>query len=308
MKRVAALDIGTNTTRLLVADVPKRGTFSPLVRKRAVTRLGEGAYKDMTIQDYAIKRTFHAIKEFVSIAKCHNVEFIRAVGTGILREAKNSSELLKMVKMSLGVDIDIVTGVEEARLSLLGAIAMLDPRPEEFLLFDLGGGSTEFIWVKGEEIKERKSILLGAVSFRDIYLLHDPPLEIELERAREAVHVKMKEIEPLISEVYRINELIGTSGSVSTLGSSILGLSRYEPGMLNNKRIWRKQVDNFIDKIKYMDINERKYIRGIAEGHEDIIIAGSLIIKEIMSMLDHDSFRICEGGLLEGIVLDKRRS
>ena len=313
--KFASIDIGTNTLRLLVAELASAGCLKPLLHRRFITRLG-GGYSDVSgIEESAAERAFEALSEIRNILKDEAPELVDAVATSVVRRAVNSVWFLEEGKKRLGHDIRAIDGETEARLALKGVTSVLRGTAvgKKRLVMDIGGGSTEFVLVLNAEIKGSFSMELGVVHLTEAYLKSDPPAIEELDALREAIgevvsdlkkSMREASIDPLEFSPVNGAALVGTAGTVTTLSAMKLGLKEYEPKLINGSVLTLEEVEGLFDLLKGLTMAERLEIDALEEGREDLIIAGALIVLVTMSAFGFKEMTICDAGLLEGIILD----
>jgi exopolyphosphatase/guanosine-5'-triphosphate,3'-diphosphate pyrophosphatase len=306
---LAGIDIGTNTLRLLIAEIG-RGSFRELYADRRITRLGQDLDRSGMIARAAGERSVKVLLDFAAGIRRYGARNIAAIGTSALRNASNTREFLTIVKEKTGLDIRVISGEEEARLTLLGVRYSLKvagiargPSHVPSCVMDVGGGSTEVIISPGAGDPVIASLPLGAVYLTERFLEHDPPSPDELARLRAAV---MNELDGHPGQLRKAPSglFIGTAGTITTLASIKLGLEAYDPGRINGCTLTRDEIDDMILALNGLTREERKTVRGLEPGREDIIIAGAVITREIMARFRRISMLASDWGLREGIVLD----
>jgi exopolyphosphatase/guanosine-5'-triphosphate,3'-diphosphate pyrophosphatase len=307
---LAGIDIGTNTLRLLIAETGP-DSFLELYSDRRITRLGQDLDRTGNISPGAAERTLVALLDFSGQIRRHAALRSAAIGTSALRNASNSSAFIHEVRKRTGLDVGVITGDEEARLTLLGVARALpaglirakDGAFRSSLIIDIGGGSTEVITTRAGAAPVIESLPLGAVYLTERFIKHDPPSSGDLAALRSAVgesldrHAGMVQPDPA-------GAFIGTAGTITTLAAVDQGLMEYDPDRINRHVLSRDFIDDLVRKLGVCTIEERKRIRGIERGREDIILAGAVIAQEIMNRSGHISMLVSDGGLREGIVLD----
>jgi exopolyphosphatase/guanosine-5'-triphosphate,3'-diphosphate pyrophosphatase len=312
MSLLASLDLGTNTFRLLIAEVTDNDTLVPIVIKRAITRLGEGLYKNETIQPHAIKRSLEVVKQFSKIIDQHKAEKVFAVSTSVTREAKNGKEFIAQVYKQTGIPVKILTGFEEAQLTLKGVFSVVDKITQKSLVFDIGGGSTEFILTEDTDPIKITSIPLGVVHLAENLITSDPPVSSELLNLRNNIKESLQmldfknlygsNISPLPASIQC--SLIGTAGTVTTLAAIEQQMERYDPLKINNYNLSRETIENIYHYLSCSSLAERRTIPGLEEGRETVIVPGAAIVLEIMDYFSFNQITVSDSGLLEGILLD----
>ncbi len=315
--RCASIDIGTNTLRLLVAEVerPEAG-LTPLVYKRAITRLG-GSYTDETgIDGEAAERTLRALVTFRETIDQYRVERTKAVATSVVRRARNRDWFLEEARKRTGLHINVISGKEEARLSVIGVLSVVGDGTAERLILDIGGGSTEFIVVRGARILGSWSMEMGVVHLAERHLRSDPPRHGELKAMEEEIKGVIGNLkenvsgDPLTSfenNIKRHVELVGTAGTVTTLASIDQNLEVYDRNRINNHVLERGRVEDLYHFLSGLTLEERKDILSLEKGREDLIIPGTAIVLAAMEAFGFDSMRVSDAGLLEGVILEEAR-
>jgi len=304
MSLLASLDLGTNTFRLLIAEVADSNTLIPIVTKRANTRLGEGVDRNGIISPHALERGMEAIDHFSKIIDHHKVEKVFAVSTSVSRDARNEEEFASRVFEKTGIQVRILTGFEEALLTLKGVFSVVNNITQNSLLFDIGGGSTEFILTEDTVPVQITSIGLGVVYLSESLITTDPPIQAELSCLRNNINKSLQslEINNIISSCQY--SLIGTAGTVTTLAAIDQKMEQYDSLKINNHIITQKTIENIYHQLCHLSLTERRAIRGLEEGREAVILPGTAIVLEIMDYFKLDHFRASDAGLLEGILLD----
>lgn len=307
---LAGIDIGTNTIRLLVAATSD-SSHQELYSGRTITRLGQGLDRTGALAPDAQERTFKALEEFAAIIARHSVERTSAVGTSALRNAANAAEFITGAKQRAGIDITVISGEEEAQLTLRGVRRALshgsstgaDPLASA-LVIDIGGGSTEIILTRQGGIASMESLPLGAVYLTERFIHHDPPTEDELDDLRTAV---TRELDALHAKNIRpasLNTCAGTAGTVTTLAAMDQKLKEYDPDRINGYVLSRSSLDSMVAMLSVTTLDVRRRIAGLEHGREDIILAGAIIAQEIMKRCGTPEMLVSDWGLREGIVFD----
>lgn len=297
----AAIDVGSNTVRLLLGHL-ENGRVVPHRYHRVITRLGGGATVEKGLAPAAVERTLFALEAMAAIVSETGVSRCRAVGTEALRRAVNGESFAELVRARTGLLLEIIDGEEEARLSALGVLADLDPRPESCLIFDLGGGSTEFIlWQRGQ-ILFQKSYSLGIVSLCEQWpdeAGQKEHIQEILRRLRSDLREAGEE-ETVLSEGCRI---VGTAGTVTTLAALLLKMSEYDRGRVNNLHLPRKDLLPLLDRLAELSPPQREDLPGMEKGRGDLIVPGLLSVLGILDTFHRNELVAIDSGLLEGVLL-----
>jgi exopolyphosphatase/guanosine-5'-triphosphate,3'-diphosphate pyrophosphatase len=303
--RVAVIDVGTNTVRLLVAESAGRSAYRPLLTDQEITRLGEGLLPDKMLQSAPIRRTLHVLRRFRETAEARGAATIRAVGTSALREAVNRAAFLARARDEAGLEIAVISGEEEARLALLGVRAGVPTLPHRLVMLDIGGGSTELLLADGPRILASASTGLGVVKLTERFLRADPPEPVELDSLRR---VAASRFDCLLREELRGRApeaaLAGTAGTVTSLAAIDLGLVPYDPGRVNGHRLTRERVAELLRRLASLPLARRREVRGLEAGRADVIVAGTVVCLAAMDAMRAECLTVSDGGLREGILLD----
>lgn len=304
---LAGIDIGTNTLRLLIAETGP-GLFREIHSERRITRLGERLDRTGILSADAQKRSIAALADFSGSIITYKAEKVSAVGTSALRNAANSEEFIARVNRRTGLGVRVITGEEEAKLTLLGVVTALVTAGcgaegiDSALIVDIGGGSTEFIMTGPGGAAQSLSLPLGAVYLTERFIRHDPPIEGEAAAIRQFVREEL-ERQPGLHRDCR-GPLIGTAGTITTLAAIDRKLVAYSPDKINGYILNRESIDGMISMLCRSSLQERRQIAGLEQGREDIILAGGLIAQEIMHRFAFPEMLVSDWGLREGIVLD----
>jgi exopolyphosphatase/guanosine-5'-triphosphate,3'-diphosphate pyrophosphatase len=303
---LASIDIGTNTFRLLIGDVHKKEEkfmINELHSERVITRLGEGVSDNNLLKKEGIDRGIKTLKAFSSIISSFNVSGVSAIGTSVLRVAKNKDVFVNRAWEEADIDIKIVNEEEEARLTALG-MTMDIPVPESALLIDIGGGSTELIFMKSGRISSIKSLKLGVVYLTEQHMKKDPPSIKELMMMERGI---MKELEGLgeIKVLFRETVSIGTAGTITTLSAMLQGLDRYDRKKIHKSTLSLDAVKRVYKEISQISMKKRAELYPVLlDRRMDIIVPGVLILKLIMVTFGFKEIMVSDYGLREGIIID----
>ncbi|HEX2073763.1 MAG TPA: Ppx/GppA phosphatase family protein [Geodermatophilus sp.] len=315
MTCVAAVDCGTNSIRLLVADVPPEGPHTDLLRRMEVVRLGEGVDATGRLAPPAIERTRRVLAEYADQARDLGATAVRMVATSATRDAANRADFEDMVVATLGRRPDVVAGDEEARLSFLGATASLDravaahgepaPRPP-YLVVDIGGGSTEFVLGDGTGVRAARSVDVGCVRLTERHLHGDPPDADEIQRAEADIRAALAEVVAEVP-VDQTATLVGLAGSVTTVAALALDLPEYDPVAIHGSRIPVGAVRSVTAGLLTATRERRAAYPVMHPGRVDVIGAGALVLRVVMDALALDDVVVSEHDILDGIALQLAR-
>ncbi|MEE4544295.1 Ppx/GppA phosphatase family protein [Streptomyces sp. V4-01] len=308
--RVAAIDCGTNSIRLLVADLdPATGELKDLDRRMRIVRLGQGVDRTGRLAPEALERTFAACREYAEVIAGHGVPAgrVRFVATSASRDADNREDFVRGVVDILGVRPEVVSGEQEAQFSFTGATRELTGGhglATPYLVVDIGGGSTEFV-LGGREVTAARSVDVGCVRMTERHLVHDgvitdPP-------TAEAVAAITADIDRALDEAARevpleqARTLVGLAGSVTTIAGIALGLPAYDSAAIHHARITREQVREITGRLLHATHAERAAIPVMHEGRVDVIGAGALVLLRIMERTGAAEVVVSEHDILDGI-------
>src|SRR3954468_2193927 len=304
--RAAAIDIGTNSTRLLVAEVDRPdGALVTLDRRMTITRLGRGVDASRRLAPDAVTRTVDALAEYrTAIDAIGGVTQVRATATSAARDATNRDEFFVAAHGALGVTPELLSGQEEARLSFLGATTGLaDVAPAPYLVVDIGGGSTEF--VVGTDAPEGLiSVDIGCVRITEMWLHGDPPTAEELS---QAVHVVREHLADVLREVPAITTaktLVGLAGTVSSVAMIEQGLATYDRDRVHHFRLTKAAAEGGFRTPATEAADDRRHNPGLEPGRVDVIVGGAIILVTVLRTLGFDELLTSESDILDGLVRD----
>ena len=296
--RVGAVDCGTNSVRLLVADIVG-SQKTDVHREMRVVRLGEAVDRTGELSPAALERTRVALLDYATVCASHSVERIRMVATSATRDARNQSDFQAMVSSVLGVAPEVISGGEEAALSFDGATRELDPALGPFLVMDIGGGSTELV-LGTVGVQASRSVDVGCVRLTERHLVSDPPTAAEITKATadiDAAVVLIRESVP----VEQAHTVVGLAGSVTTLAALALELTAYDPGRLHHCRISASQIAAVTARLLAMTRAQRAALPVMHPGRVDVIGAGALVLDVLMDRLGLAEVLVSEADILDGI-------
>ncbi len=302
--RLAAIDVGTNTIRLLIADPDRESRYSVVLAAQEITRLGQDLFPGATLKPEPMRRSLEVLRSFSDLLRRYAVDRSRAVGTSALREARNRHDFLDAA-LAIGVPIDVVSGEEEARLTVLGVRGGLSGLPARMAMIDIGGGSTELLATDGPTIRAALSTGLGSVGLTEAYLRTDPPAAAELMAARTEIHRRLAGLPAArLADVAASASLVGTAGTITTLAALDLALEVYDPARVDGHVLTRNRIESILHRLAALPLAARRRLPGLEPARADIIVAGAAICLGAMERLDFDALTVSDGGLREGILLD----
>ena len=294
--RVAAIDCGTNSIRLLVADLdPGTGELRDLDRRMTIVRLGQGVDRTGRLAPEALERTFAACREYAGVIAGHGATRLRFVATSASRDAENRDEFTEGVRAILGVRPEVITGDEEAALSFAGATRELQGSADlapPYLVFDLGGGSTEFV-LGGDRVQAARSVDIGCVRMTERHGSDTLSMRADIKRALD----QAAEAVPLTGAA----TLVGLAGTVTTVAALALGLSAYDPAVIHHARIPLARVHEVTEMLLASSAEERAALPVIHPGRVDVIGAGALVLLAIMERTGAAELVVSEHDILDGI-------
>lgn len=306
---LASIDIGTNTFRLLIAEVhfdkrKKNYTLHEIFSERVVTRLGEGIYNHGFLSKQAIVRSIDTLKNFSDTISRYGVHRISAIATSALRDAKNRHSFLQKAEEVAGLEIEIVSGDQEANLTASGMLIDI-PVPQTALMVDIGGGSTELIFSKHRKSILVSSLNLGVVYLADKYMKQDPPALKDLNLMGDEISQKILAIADPFKNIFtKQTILIGTAGTVTALSAVIQKLRHYEHKKIHNSKISRQEVENIFSDISRISAQERVKYLPFEPARLDIIVPGTLILLKLVTIFGFEEIIVSNYGLREGILLN----
>ncbi len=303
MTRVAALDCGTNSLRLLVADVDAASGHARQVdRRTTIVRLGQGVDRTGSFAPAALARTFAVIEEYAALIRSFDASAVRFVATSAARDVANRGDFLDGVRTRLGVDAEIISGAEEAALCHDGATRELaragDAEPP-VLVVDIGGGSTEFVLQRGVgQPLDRQSLDIGSVRLTERHLADDPPTGFQVAEVERDIADAMAR---LFVPVDAAKTLVGVAGTVLTVGAMVLGLDGYDRDQVNGSRLPRDDALSAIDALVGMSVAQRRELPFMHPDRADVIGAGALILGCVLRRLHVAELRASSHDILDGI-------
>lgn len=299
--KVAAIDIGTNTILLLVAEKDDRGELRAVREEATITRLGEGVDKTRKLAPAAIARTHACLLQYASIVRELGAERVAVVGTSAMRDAGGGEEVRAKVRELFGVEARTISGEEEARLTFAGALSGLDASGK-VAMFDIGGGSTEIVVGEGGSVSASHSFDVGSVRLTERHVRSDPPTRDELD-AMTADARRAFASEPRLFEAARGNTKapIGIAGTVTTLAAVALGLEPYDGARVHGHVMSASDVRAVVDRLAAMRLEQRRAVRGLEPKRADVIVAGGLVVLAALEALGADAMRVSDRGVRWGL-------
>jgi len=301
LNRYATIDVGSNSALMYIADRLPDGRFERVADVLRITKLGEGVRNTGLITPKAISKTVSVLKEYSEIMKNSGVVEYAAVGTMVLREARNTGVFLREVKETTGIDVEIIDGKKEAELSYLAALCGFGVENEDVLVFDIGGGSTEVVFGRARKVHDLVSLDIGALVFSERYLLSDPVKEEELIGLLSYLDSRFSSID-LPGDVELV---VGIGGTVTTMASVKLGLADYDSERVQGLRMTVDDVKHQMELYLSKSIEERKRIKGLEPERADIILGGVAILYSLLKNFHISSFFVSSKGVRHGLMIER---
>ena len=300
---LAGIDIGTLTCRLLIAELAPSGTLRELRSDRRILRLGQGVDRDRMLRGDAMARVAETLKEWCTLMEGYQLDASIAVATSAVRDAGNREEFVRLIHRQTGLEIQILSGEEEARRTILGIRSGLPAGVSDVLALDIGGGSTEFILDRPGQTPMMRSVDIGVVRLCERLLRHDPPTSEEIHQAREWVRA---ETVAAVGEMTLPVGLtfVGTAGTITSLAAMAQQLPTYEPARIHNYRLARSVVEELESTLLARTKSERVGLPGLEANREEVIAAGAIILRTVMETVKIPSLLVSDLGLREGVLLD----
>ena len=302
MSVVASVDIGTNSTRLLIADIDGSGRDAKLVtldRRTQITRLGQDVHRDRVLRPDAIDRTLAVLRDYRRAIDAHGVERVRASATSASRDASNRDDFFDPVEEILGVSPELLSGEDEARLEFLGATAART-EPGPYLVVDIGGGSTEFTFGT-DGVTELCSVDIGCVRLTEMYLHGDPPAPEELSQAVSVVRDHLADVDRIVPGAARASLLVGTAGTIWTLGAIELGVDASRSDLIDGFHLTRAAAEDVFRTLATEPIEQRRHNPGLEPGRVDVIVGGALVAVTVMRHWGFNELVVSEADILDGL-------
>jgi len=300
MSKKAIIDVGSNSIKFFLGDLAQDGTLQTVIDENDIARLGEGLRETGEISGEAMQRNNEAIARFAEKARINGAGEIICVGTMALRNAKNTPDFIKLVKETSNVDLTVIPGDEEARLSYLAVLSGLTLQDGKLAIFDTGGGSTEFIFGEGKSVNKRFSVDLGAIRITEKYFKADPVSKADVDAAIAEIDSTFKD-----SGVDgKVAQLVGMGGTVTSMGAVKHKMVKYDPDVIQGSALTLADVEEQIEAYSSRTIEARKEITGLQPKRADVILAGACILKVIINRLGVTELTISDRGLRHGMAFD----
>jgi exopolyphosphatase/guanosine-5'-triphosphate,3'-diphosphate pyrophosphatase len=299
--RFAVIDVGTNSVKLHVGERRAGGSWQTVADRAEVTRLGEGLHESGSLQPEPLRRTADAIVGMVDEARREGTAEIAAVGTAGMRHAGNSAELVEAVRERCGVGIEVISGEEEARLAYLAATSELDVGRESLVVFDTGGGSTEFTFGRAGQVQERFSLDVGAAQYTERFGLDGAVSEDAVGRARQAIAADLAKLDGR----ERPAALVGLGGALTNLAAVRHSLATYDADIVQGTVLDRAEIDRQIELYRGQTAEQRREIVGLQPARAEVILAGACIVRTVLDKLHCDELTVSDRGLRHGLLVER---
>ena len=303
--RVAAIDCGTNSIRLLIADIDGNN-FREVVRDMEIVRLGQGVDETGQFHPDAIARTLAAVDKFAAEIAKRGVEKIRFCATSATRDATNRHLFVDGVRERLGIELEVISGDEEAALSFAGAIKDLDPSNGPFLVVDIGGGSTEFVFGTST-VEAARSVNIGCVRMTERHFASDPATPEQIEAARSDIQAAIAQAAAVVP-ITKAKTLVAVAGTATTVAAAALDLPEYDRYAIHLSRISEQQTHDAATMFATSTREQRLALGYMHPGRVDVIAAGSLVLSEIMKATGASEFVASESDILDGMAFSLARN
>ena len=302
MARYAVIDVGTNSVKFHIGEKHADGSWTTVVDRSDVTRLGEGLNaSDGAFTPEAMERTIVAIAGMAAEAQRAGAAAVAAVGTMGLRTSRNSGDFVAEVARRAGVRIEVIPGAEEARLAYLAVKSGLGLGAGSMVIFDTGGGSSQFTFGRGAAVTEQYSLNVGAVRFAEAYGLAGVVSPAELQRAMDAIAADLSRLDATAAP----DALVGMGGAVTNLTAVMLGLRTYDPDVVQGAALTGREVDRQIELYRSQSTEARRRIVGLQPKRAEVILAGACIVRTVMHKLRKDELTVSDRGLRHGVLLER---
>jgi exopolyphosphatase/guanosine-5'-triphosphate,3'-diphosphate pyrophosphatase len=297
----AVIDVGTNSVKFHIGERLEDGSWRKIVDRAEVTRLGEGLREGGEFAPAAIERTVEAIAGMAEEAKTHGASGTVGVGTMGLRIARNADTFIAEVRERCGLDLEVVSGEEEARLAYIATVSGLGLAVGSLVIFDTGGGSTQFTIGRGIQVEDRFSLNLGAVRLTEQFGLDGPVTPEDLSYTQDAISGELGRLDDLP----RPDTLVGMGGALTNMTAVMHGLAVYDPELVHGSVLSRQEVDRQIELYRSRETEARRQIVGLQPGRAEVILAGACVVRAVMEKLGREALSVSDRGLRHGLLIDR---
>ena len=305
MKKFGSIDIGSNTVRLLVMEADDTGNFKEVDSERVICRLGEGINSEKRLLSHRMEFTLEVLQRFRDQCQKYGDIPIRVVATSAVREASNRDEFVQLARERAGLDVQVISWEEEARLTVEGVFWKLPPSGKT-LIFDIGGGSTEFIFSQDKQVLASAGTSLGVVRLTEQFITQHPVDDREYENLKGHIREQLDRVRFRLGEPMP-EKLIGTAGTVTTLAAMDRNIHPYDPEKIHGIDLPLANIQRLFEDLKLKSLEQRLEIPSLERGREDLIIAGTALILETMETFNCSQLTVSEYSLREGVLLQASR-
>lgn len=297
--RVSAIEIGTNSTKFIIAQLNDKGSVEVITRTSTVNRLSSGMYPQNTLKPEAIEKGIEIIGNLIKESNAQGAKLVSIFSTSVLRDASNKEAFIGKIKELFGIDINVISGEEEAHLAYMACRTVVDDKSQKFGVIDIGGGSTEIIIGNGTDIEQKISLNVGAVRLTEMFVNHDPAEDSEIEQMTAYIEKQIKERDSLdLSGL----QLVGTGGTIKTLGTLFYQKDYSKEKTINGKVIKKYEIELLFSMLKLLNIESKKKLTGLNPKRADVITSGIKILLSIMDKFSLEEIKISSQGVLEGFI------
>ena len=300
-KRLAAIDIGTNSIRCIVVEADQKGGYKVLDDEKSTVRLGERLTRTGAISTQASERALAAVGRFKMLIAGLKVRAVEAIATSAIRRASNGQELMDALSAALGHEIKVISGIEEAELAMVSAQRHFDMEYKRYAVFDIGGGSLEITTALGNHIEECFSLDLGAVVMTEQFLSHDPIRPADLENLQRHVRSSLKKL--VDRSKVQLHTLIGSGGTTTAIGSMAMSALGKSYASIHGYEVLRSEVVHLLAMLTRKSLSERRLVPGLNADRADIIVAGMVVVEELMRFFGANQLLVNERGIREGLII-----
>ena len=299
--RYAVVDVGTNSVKFVIGERAGAGSWTTVVDRAEVTRVGEGLDETGELQKAPMARTVDAIAGMVEEARRDGVEEIAAVGTAGLRIASNSSVFVDAVRERTGIEIEVISGEKESRLAYLAVTSALDLGDGTLAVFDTGGGSSQFTFGRAREVEERFSVNVGAVRFTERFGLDGVVGEDVVADALDTIAADLSQLDDRPPP----DMLVGMGGAVTNMAAVSHGLATYDPSVVQGTVLDAAEIDRQIELYRARTADQRREIPGLQPKRAEVILAGACVVRTVLGKLGRDSLTVSDRGLRHGLLAER---
>jgi exopolyphosphatase/guanosine-5'-triphosphate,3'-diphosphate pyrophosphatase len=300
-QRLAAMDIGTNSIRCIVVEADHKGGYKVLDDEKSTVRLGEQLARTGAISSEASARALAAVGHFRKLIAGLKVSAVEAIATSAMRSASNGQELLDALSAEFGHEIRVISGLEEAELAMVSAQRHFDMEYKRYAVFDIGGGSLEITTALGNHIEECYSLDLGAVVMTEQFLKHDPARIADIQKLQRHVRAELKK--KVDRSKAQLHTLIGSGGTTTAIGSMVMNALGKSYASIHGYEVLRSEIVHLMAMLTRKSLSERRLVPGLNADRADIIVAGIVVVEELMRFFGANQLLVNERGIREGLII-----